>query len=62
MSAAHQIPTPSTRGCAAAVLEIERHAAAAGWDQPARLFALVETARAASSVSRSSPTAWATGC
>ena len=29
---------------AAAVLEIERHAAAAGWDQPARLFALVETA------------------
>jgi hypothetical protein len=30
-------------GLAAAVLEIERHAAAAGWDQPARLFALVET-------------------
>jgi hypothetical protein len=28
-----------------AVLEIERHAADAGWDQPARLFALVETAR-----------------
>jgi hypothetical protein len=31
-------------GLAAAVVEIERHAAAAGWDQPARLFALVETA------------------
>jgi hypothetical protein len=28
---------------AAAVVEIERHTAAAGWDQPARLFALVET-------------------
>jgi hypothetical protein len=27
-----------------AVLEIERHASSAGWDQPARLFALVETA------------------
>jgi hypothetical protein len=34
-------------GLAAAVLEIERHAAEAGWDQPARLFALVETARLA---------------
>jgi hypothetical protein len=32
---------------ATAVLEIERHAAEAGWDQPARLFALVETARLA---------------
>ena len=30
---------------AAAVLEIETHAAADGWDQPARLFALVHTAR-----------------
>lgn len=29
---------------ATAAVEIERHAAAAGWDQPARLFALVETA------------------
>jgi hypothetical protein len=28
----------------AAVLEVERHAAGAGWDQPARLFALVDTA------------------
>jgi hypothetical protein len=28
----------------AVVLEIERHAAEAGWDQPARLFALVPTA------------------
>ena len=30
---------------AAAVLEIETHASGTGWDQPARLFALVETAR-----------------
>ena len=30
---------------AAAVMEIERHAAQSGWDQPARLFALVETSR-----------------
>lgn len=30
---------------AAAVLEIEQHASEAGWDQPARLYALVETAR-----------------
>jgi len=29
---------------AAAVLEIETHAAAEGWDRPARLFALVDTA------------------
>jgi hypothetical protein len=29
---------------AAAVIEVERHAAGAGWDQPARLFALVDTA------------------
>jgi hypothetical protein len=32
-------------GLKVAVLEIERHAAEAGWDQPSRLFALVETAR-----------------
>jgi hypothetical protein len=32
-------------GLSAAVKEIERHAAGVGWDQPARLFALVETAR-----------------
>lgn len=30
---------------AAAVLEIEGHVAEGGWDQPARLYALVETAR-----------------
>lgn len=30
---------------AAAVLEIESHVAVEGWDRPARLFALVETAR-----------------
>lgn len=35
----------SDEGLAAAVVEIERHAAEAGWDQPARLFALVETAQ-----------------
>lgn len=28
----------------AAVLEIERHVAASGWDQPVRLYALVDTA------------------
>jgi len=32
-------------GLATAVVEIERHAARSGWDQPARLFALVETAQ-----------------
>lgn len=32
-------------GLAGAVVEIERHAALSGWDQPARLFALVETAQ-----------------
>lgn len=30
---------------ASAVLEIESHAAADGWDRPARLYALVDTAR-----------------
>ena len=30
---------------AAAVLEIESHAATTGWDQPAHLYALVDTAR-----------------
>lgn len=30
---------------ASAVLEIESHVATGGWDQPARLYALVETAR-----------------
>jgi hypothetical protein len=35
----------SDESLAAAVVEIERHAAGAGWDQPARLFALVETAQ-----------------
>ena len=34
----------STRSLRAAVLEIEAHAAEAGWDQPARLYALVPTA------------------
>ena len=30
---------------AAAVLEIEQHASGSGWDQPARLYALVDTQR-----------------
>jgi len=36
---------PQDPALAAAVLEIEAHVAAAGWDQPARLYALVETSR-----------------
>jgi hypothetical protein len=36
---------PQDPALAAAVLEIENHIAEAGWDQPARLYALVETAR-----------------
>ncbi len=36
---------PSTDPLRAAVLEVEAHAAESGWDQPARLFALVETTR-----------------
>lgn len=51
--------TPITR----AVLEIDEYASGLGWDQPARLFALVDTARlradepelAASSVSTKAP-------
>lgn len=31
------------RDLAAVVVEVERHAASSGWDQPARMFALVET-------------------
>jgi hypothetical protein len=45
MSARTPAPGEVDEGLSAAVLEIERHAAEAGWDQPARLFALVETAR-----------------
>ena len=36
---------PADPALAAAVLEIESHIAEAGWDQPARLYALVDTAR-----------------
>ena len=36
-------PVPDTP-LARAVVEIEQHAAASGWDQPAQLFALVDTA------------------
>ncbi len=32
-----------THALAAAVAEVERHAASSGWDQPARMFALVDT-------------------
>ncbi len=35
---------------AAAVLEVERHVGSAGWDQPARLFALVPTAQLVAAV------------
>ncbi|WP_245565466.1 PPA1309 family protein [Nocardioides insulae] len=35
---------PEDPALAAAVLEIEEHAAEGGWDRPARLYALVETA------------------
>jgi len=37
-------PLPEDPALAAAVLEIESHVAQAGWDQPARLYALVDTA------------------
>jgi hypothetical protein len=37
-------PRPVDSVLRAAVLEIEAHAAEAGWDQPARLYALVPTA------------------
>ena len=37
-------PQPVIDPLAIAALETERHVAAAGWDQPARLFALVRTA------------------
>jgi hypothetical protein len=36
-------PTPVTDPLALVALDTERHVAAAGWDQPARLFALVRT-------------------
>ncbi len=36
---------PQDPALSAAVLEIESHVAQAGWDQPARLYALVDTAR-----------------
>ena len=39
-----QQPLPEDPALAAAVLEIESHVAQAGWDQPARLYALVDTA------------------
>ena len=35
---------PEDPALAAAVLEIEAHVARDGWDQPARLYALVDTA------------------
>lgn len=36
---------PEDPALAAAVLEVESHVADGGWDQPAQLYALVETAR-----------------
>lgn len=40
---AHEQPADVDAVLRAAVLEIEAHAAQAGWDQPARLYALVAT-------------------
>lgn len=40
-----EISLPQDPALAAAVLEIESHIAEAGWDQPARLYALVDTKR-----------------
>jgi hypothetical protein len=39
--------TPEAIGLRVAVVEVERHASQAGWDQPARLYALVPTAELA---------------
>lgn len=39
------ISLPQDPALATAVLEIEAHVAETGWDQPARLYALVDTAR-----------------
>ena len=44
---------------AAAVLEIEQHIARAGWDQPARLYALVDTADLVAAQSPRWPPRWA---
>lgn len=38
-------PLDADPALASAVLEIEEHISAAGWDQPARLYALVDTAQ-----------------
>ncbi|QIK75667.1 PPA1309 family protein [Nocardioides piscis] len=40
-----EISLPQDPALAAAILEIESHIADGGWDQPARLYALVDTAR-----------------
>jgi hypothetical protein len=39
--------TPEAIGLRVSVVEVERHASHAGWDQPARLYALVPTAELA---------------
>ena len=44
MSPAAQPPSDRAGALAEVVREVELHAARAGWDQPAQLFALVETA------------------
>lgn len=44
--ATHPATDPALPALTAAVHEIERHAAAAGWDGPVRVFALVRTAAA----------------
>lgn len=42
---AAQKPPPAPSRLTRAVIEIEQHVAAAGWDRPVRLFALVPTAQ-----------------
>ncbi len=44
-SPAEGMRLPADPALAAAVLEIESHVAGDGWDQPSRIYALVETAR-----------------
>lgn len=44
MTDPHPTAEDTSDALAAALMEIERHVASRGWDQPARLFALVRTA------------------
>lgn len=44
MTDPHPLPADAADALVAALMEIERHVTELGWDQPARLFALVRTA------------------